>query len=320
MRWFRFYDDAVNDPKVQLLNGNLFKLWVNILCIASKCGGVLPTETDIAFMLRMPENKVRQSLEELIASGLLDKVKSGLAPHNWNQRQFVSDNSAERVKRHRAKRAASGLQSQWTAPKDLRWEVYKRDGFECVYCGAEDELSLDHKTPEMRGGTHDPSNLQTVCRSCNASKRDLTHEEFVSRNVTSRFLKPPQNTESEQNQSKAEEAPSARRTPRDELSLVLDDERTKAVIEHRQRIRKPLTAYAAKQLAKQFAACPDPNLAADTMIANGWQGVKPEWLESRQTRAGPPAPNAAFVKRMEEQVARERSYSGPDQAVSAKPD
>jgi hypothetical protein len=45
-RWFRFYDDALNDPKVQKLSGDLFKAWVNILCLASKHGGELPAVND----------------------------------------------------------------------------------------------------------------------------------------------------------------------------------------------------------------------------------------------------------------------------------
>lgn len=75
-----------------------------------------------------------------------------------------------------------------------------------------------------------------------------------------------------------------KRTAREELETVLDAERSEAVIEHRQRIRKPLTAHAAKLLAGKFAQCPDPNAAADAMIANGWQGFDPQWLTNRATQ------------------------------------
>lgn len=74
------------------------------------------------------------------------------------------------------------------------------------------------------------------------------------------------------------------KTPRDELSEVLDAEHSEAVIEHRKRIRKPLTAYAAKLLARQLVQWRDPNEAADAMIANGWQGFKPEWLAGREAQ------------------------------------
>lgn len=73
-------------------------------------------------------------------------------------------------------------------------------------------------------------------------------------------------------------------TPFEELRLILDPIRARAVIDHRQRIRKPLTAYAARLLAGKFKRAPDPNEAADAMICNGWQGFEPEWMErnSRQ--------------------------------------
>ncbi len=78
---------------------------------------------------------------------------------------------------------------------------------------------------------------------------------------------------------------------RDELLKVLDQDRTDAVVEHRQRIRKPMTAHAAKLLAGKFARCPDPNAAADAMIANGWTGFEPHWLE-RHAPVGRAAPSS----------------------------
>lgn len=70
-------------------------------------------------------------------------------------------------------------------------------------------------------------------------------------------------------------------TPREELIQVLDCEHADEVIKHRQRLRKPLTAYAAKLLAKTLAKCHDANAAADMMIENGWQTCKPEWFAKR---------------------------------------
>ena len=76
-------------------------------------------------------------------------------------------------------------------------------------------------------------------------------------------------------------------TPRSELMLSLDEERADAVIDHRKKLRKPLTVRAATLLSKQFAQTPDPNAAADCMIENGWQGFKPEWMENRNGSAFP---------------------------------
>jgi HNH endonuclease len=59
--------------------------------------------------------------------------------------------------------------------KRLRFEIYKRDRFRCVYCGrtpTEAVLEVDHLVPVAGGGTDDPENLFTACRDCNAGKSD----------------------------------------------------------------------------------------------------------------------------------------------------
>jgi 5-methylcytosine-specific restriction endonuclease McrA len=194
-RWWRAYDEAVDDPKLQLLPPPLFKAWFNLLCIASANGGTLPAVEAIAFKLRTTDAKVSSMIEELIARGLLDEFDGILRPHNWIGRQYLSDSSTERVKRHRDKRVARGLERQWSAPRALRQAVYQRDEFRCIYCGSTEKLSLDHRTPEFRGGTHDIENLATACQPCNGAKRDLTEEEFRQRTVTETLLKRPQSTE-----------------------------------------------------------------------------------------------------------------------------
>lgn len=100
-RWFRFYDEVVNDPKVQRLPGEVFKAWVNLLCIASSNGGSLPPIPDVAFSLRKSEQETSELLGSLQSLGLLDETDGGIIPHNWKNRQFKSDVSTERVKRFR---------------------------------------------------------------------------------------------------------------------------------------------------------------------------------------------------------------------------
>jgi len=100
MRWFRLYDDVLNDPKVQRLSGETFKLWINLLCIASKHGGVLPSLDDLAFQLRLPALVCKTEIDTLKSAGLIDGDKK-LKPHGWDKRQYKSDTSTERVKRFR---------------------------------------------------------------------------------------------------------------------------------------------------------------------------------------------------------------------------
>ena len=59
--WFRAYNEALDDPKVQRLPGELFKTWFNLLCVASRCGGSLPALGDLAFMLRLGEDEAGET-------------------------------------------------------------------------------------------------------------------------------------------------------------------------------------------------------------------------------------------------------------------
>lgn len=105
-RWFRMHDEILDDPKVQRLPADDFKAWVNLLCLASKNGGRLPRLEDVAFALRMDVNGARTVVERLASGGLIDRRSGGAdgvyyAPHAWEERQYKSDTSTDRVKRFR---------------------------------------------------------------------------------------------------------------------------------------------------------------------------------------------------------------------------
>lgn len=108
-RWFRFYDEALNDPKVQMLPADDFKSWVNLLCLASQNDGKIKDIQSVAFALRIGVNDAVTVLERLSIAGLIDKANGGAngfhyVPHGWGKRQYKSDTSNDRVKRHREKK------------------------------------------------------------------------------------------------------------------------------------------------------------------------------------------------------------------------
>jgi ATP adenylyltransferase len=84
------------------------------------------------------------------------------------------DKRGERVWEHRK-------QSSGYIPGTLRYEVLKSAGFHCELCGISADvkaLEVDHITPRSKGGTDDLSNLQALCYSCNAMKRDRDDTDF----------------------------------------------------------------------------------------------------------------------------------------------
>ena len=48
----------------------------------------------------------------------------------------------------------------------------------CAYCGALDNITIDHVMPLSRGGKHEPANLVAACYSCNSSKGARTPDEW----------------------------------------------------------------------------------------------------------------------------------------------
>jgi 5-methylcytosine-specific restriction endonuclease McrA len=56
--------------------------------------------------------------------------------------------------------------------------VHKRDGNKCVYCGASENLTVDHVIPKSRGGHHTWDNLVTACMKCNNKKDNYLLEEI----------------------------------------------------------------------------------------------------------------------------------------------
>ena len=65
--------------------------------------------------------------------------------------------------------------------KKLRFEVFKRDGFACQYCGRTPPvvmLEVDHIMPRSEGGTDDINNLITSCFDCNRGKSNTKLEKI----------------------------------------------------------------------------------------------------------------------------------------------
>lgn len=57
--------------------------------------------------------------------------------------------------------------------KGLRFDIFRRDGFTCQYCGWKPPdviLEVDHIMPVSEGGGDEPENLVTSCFNCNRGK------------------------------------------------------------------------------------------------------------------------------------------------------
>jgi HNH endonuclease len=67
------------------------------------------------------------------------------------------------------------LRAELRADRSVAFRVFQRDGYRCIRCGTDgteprNDLTVDHVVALSRGGDNGFDNLQTLCRSCNASK------------------------------------------------------------------------------------------------------------------------------------------------------
>lgn len=100
-RWWRAYEEAVDDPKLIMLSDRAHRAWFNLMCVTSANGGTLPDVKIIAIKLRLTLAKTQTVVAEIKSAGLLDETDGVLRPHNWDGRQFKSDVSTDRVKQFR---------------------------------------------------------------------------------------------------------------------------------------------------------------------------------------------------------------------------
>lgn len=129
MKWFRLYNEVYSDPKVQELRPELFRFWINIMCIASENEprGVVPGVPKLKRLLNLDKPVIERYLAALKAAELLDRrsdveastfvarsdddpstfVARGdveeLTPHRWHERQPEGDDAAKRKRESRAK-------------------------------------------------------------------------------------------------------------------------------------------------------------------------------------------------------------------------
>lgn len=143
--------------RVQLV-GHLHYLWWWALDFAEDGDLSKVAPEDIAEEA-MWDGDANQFMHVLQEAGFLTK---DMHIHDWNNgRHSLPLRSAVRREWERLRRLLSP-------------DVFLTDGYQCVYCKSvgtpENPLEVDHIIPVARGGTNDPGNLQTLCRSCNRAK------------------------------------------------------------------------------------------------------------------------------------------------------
>lgn len=99
--WFRMYAEFATDPKVQMMSEANQRRFIMLLCLRCSNDDETLRDDEVAFQLRISEDEWTQTKAAFLAKGLINESNT---PAAWDKRQFVSDSSAERVRKHREKK------------------------------------------------------------------------------------------------------------------------------------------------------------------------------------------------------------------------
>lgn len=105
--WFRMYAEFASDPKVQMMSEAYQRRFIMLLCIRCCNDHVTFQDEEVAFQLRISNEEWAETKAVFLGKNLINEDN---APTAWDKRQFRSDSSAERVRKHReAKKSACNV-------------------------------------------------------------------------------------------------------------------------------------------------------------------------------------------------------------------
>jgi diadenosine tetraphosphate (Ap4A) HIT family hydrolase/5-methylcytosine-specific restriction endonuclease McrA len=123
----------------------------------------------------------------LVRDGLLDKsgdmyyLSGIMCQLTSNQQKEIENILENRINDYLLMRNPFGDKNNEPVPGSLRFEVLREAGNRCELCGVSSalkQIDVDHIIPRSNGGSNDKTNLQALCRTCNAQKKDLDSTDF----------------------------------------------------------------------------------------------------------------------------------------------
>jgi len=71
--------------------------------------------------------------------------------------------------------------------QQVSWNVFKRDGYACRYCGRDDvPLTVDHLVLWEKGGPSTEANLVSSCKKCNKTRGNTEYADWLNHNYYAR--------------------------------------------------------------------------------------------------------------------------------------
>lgn len=160
MTWAKFDDGIYDHPKVIEAGRDARELFFASIVYSSRhlTDGVIPRGALRILQAWTEIDDTAACADRLIEVGLWEVHEDGYRIGDYMGCDWIVEDVAY-------------LRNQWNEQRAaLAPIILERDGAVCHYCGATDDLTIDHITPLARGGSNKPANLAVACRACNSSK------------------------------------------------------------------------------------------------------------------------------------------------------
>ena len=109
MEWLRLYSEFSTDPKVQIMSEAMQRRLVMLFCIERSNGietfHVTDRDDSLCFAMRISRESLAETKKEFLRRGF---INPDWTLRNWGKRQYASDSSTARVKRHREAKKMAG--------------------------------------------------------------------------------------------------------------------------------------------------------------------------------------------------------------------
>jgi hypothetical protein len=154
-----FWSAGPDSPTFKLMDygtatGHLLNLHMQMVLysIRQRTAGFI-SEGAVGYFCRPASRRIaKRDAMRLVDAGLIEITEGGYYVPAAEEWQVIRVGKRDRI------------------PDFVRERVYKRDGYRCVECGADEDLTLDHVIPWSRNGSDKEDNLRTLCGSCNSTK------------------------------------------------------------------------------------------------------------------------------------------------------
>lgn len=146
MTWFKVDDGFYDHPKFQDVPNAAVGLWV-------KAGAWCAKHNTYGYLTKKRARSLggtKGQIRALVDAGVWIATGDGYQFEHWRKSQ---DGNYRRNIR-----------------KSVREAVMARDNYRCVWCGATDNLSLDHIVPYRLNGADTIENLRVLCMPCNQGR------------------------------------------------------------------------------------------------------------------------------------------------------